>query len=98
NAGTLSTGDGYNGNWSFVITASTLGGYTAGDIVYYYIIAQDNPAPTLHLVSNPSAGLVATDVHTVSTPPSTLYNFKALLQGTYTVGSGGDYSTLTAAV
>lgn len=99
NQGTLTTGTGLNGTWDFTITAATMGGVTTGDVVQYYVIAQDI-AGTPNISSNPAAGLVATDVNTVTTPPTTpnSYTISTTLNGTYTVGAAGTYTTLTAAV
>ena len=80
NAGTLSAGTGTSGTWSFTITAATLGGVTAGDVISYYVIAQTTGATVF---STPSTGLVATSVNSVTTPPTT--------PNTYTV----NYTSLT---
>ncbi len=96
--GTLSSGTSQSGTWSFTIVAADMGGLTAGDVVSYYVIAQDGAAPP-NITSNPT-GAVATDVNTVTTPPTVLNSFivgGSLAGGTYTVGSGGNFSTLTAA-
>ena len=67
-SGTLTTGTATNGNWTFTISAATMGGVTGGDVISYYVIAQTTGGTVF---ANPSAGLVATDVNTVTTPPST---------------------------
>ncbi|MFN8333135.1 MAG: hypothetical protein U0T81_18300 [Saprospiraceae bacterium] len=98
-AGTFVSGTATNSNWNFTIVAADMGGLLAGDIVSYYVIAQD-------LVATPNvgsylAGVVATDVNTVTThpvAPSTYTIASTSLSGTYTVGSGGSYPTLTAAI
>jgi trimeric autotransporter adhesin len=97
--GVLTSGTGTNGTWSFTIVAATMGGLTTGDVVSYFVIAQDMAAPT-NIGSNPSTGLVASDVNTVTTPPTSpnSYPISATLIGTYTVGAAGTYPTLTAAV
>ena len=96
--GTLASGTATNGNWDFTIIAADMGGLTAGDSVQYYVIAQD-VVVTPNFSSNPS-GVVATDVNTVTTHPTTpnSYNIGGSLSGTYTVGASGNYTTLTAAV
>ncbi|MDP2387027.1 MAG: T9SS type A sorting domain-containing protein [Bacteroidota bacterium] len=92
--GTLTSGTGASGTWTFNLT------YTAivGDVISYYIIAQDASANN-NITSNPSAGLVATDVNTVTTDPTTpsTWTVAGFLSGTYTVGAAGTYPTLTAA-
>ncbi|HEX2899213.1 MAG TPA: hypothetical protein VHS96_05765, partial [Bacteroidia bacterium] len=98
--GVLSSGTANNGTWTFTISTAAMGGLVGGDVVSYYVIAQDDALPTPNVASNPSAGLVATDVNTVTTPPTTpsSYAISLTLSGTYTVGAAGDYPTLTAAV
>jgi len=67
-------------------------------VVYYYVIAQDVAAVS-NIGSNAS-GAIATDVNTVITPPASpnSFNVNNSLSGVYTVGTVGNYSTLTAAV
>ena len=95
--GSFVSGTATNGVWNFTIVAADMGGVAAGDIVSYYVIAQDIAA-TPNIGSNPS-GVVATNVNTVTTPPGNP-NFYAIgiTSGTFTVGSGGNFSTLTQAV
>jgi subtilisin-like proprotein convertase family protein len=97
--GTLASGIATNGTWNFTISAATMGGLVATDVVYYYIIAQD-VATIPNLSAYPGVGFVATDVNTVTTAPTTPYTYTVIptLSGSYTVGSGGAYTTLTAAV
>lgn len=98
-AGVLTAGTGINGTWEFTIPSAGLGGVTFGDVVEYFIIAQDIMAPC-NIASLPIAGLVATDVNTVTTTPSApyVYSVSSPMSGTYTVGATGDFPTLTAAV
>jgi trimeric autotransporter adhesin len=97
-AGTLTTGTATNGTWSFTILASDLGTITTGDNIQYYIIAQDNAA-TPNVASLPS-GVVATNVNTVTTHPSSpnSYLVSSSFTGNFNVGAGQTYTTLTAAV
>lgn len=97
-AGTLFSGTSYSGTWNFSIVASDMGGLTGGDIVYYYVIAQD-VAAIPNIGSTPS-GVVATDVNTVAVHPllPAAFNVGLTLSGNYTVGAAGAYPTLTAAV
>ncbi|MFN0174063.1 MAG: beta strand repeat-containing protein, partial [Saprospiraceae bacterium] len=97
--GTNTGGTTFNSTWDFTIVAADMGGLVAGDVVSYYIIAQDNAVP-INIGSN-AGGAIATDVNTVTTHPVTpgTYTINATsLSGTYTVGVGGAYTTLTAAV
>lgn len=97
--GTNTAGTATNSTWSFTIVAADMGALTGGDVISYYIIAQDN-ITTPNVSSNPSAGLVATNVNTVTTAPTSpnTYTLNYNLSGTYTVGIGGNFTTLTAAV
>lgn len=97
--GTLASGSGTNGTWNFTIVAADMGGLTAGDVVYYYVIAQDI-AGIPNISANPGTGLVATDVNTVTTPPTTPNNYVvgSTLSGSYNVGTAQTYPTLSAAI
>ncbi len=92
--GSLSSGSATNGVWSFTINAATMGGLATADVVSYYVLAQDNGA---NVGSNTNTSLVATDVNTVFTHPTNPSTYQVGLSGTYTVGSGGNFSTITAA-
>jgi hypothetical protein len=95
-AGTLSSGTSTSGTWSFTITAATMGGLSIGDQIYYFVIAQDL-ASTPNVGSNPGS-VVASSVTSISTYPTGYsYLIANSLSGTISVGSGGTYSTLTAA-
>ncbi len=96
--GTLTAGNPSSGTWSFTIVAANMGGLAVADVVSYYVIAQDSLVVP-NVTSNPAGGLVATDVNTVSTHPTTpnSYTIASTLTGTYTVGAAGTYLTLDAA-
>lgn len=70
--GTLTSGTGTSGTWSFTISASTLSGLAAGNTITYFVIAQNTNNT---VVSNPSTGLVASDVNTVTVKPTTPNSF-----------------------
>ena len=95
---TASTGTWVSGNtYTFSIGA----GSVTGDTISYYIVAQDSKDTSL-VGSTPSIGAsgFTTNPPAASTPPTTpssYINFNNL-SGTYTVGVGGAYTTLTAAV
>lgn len=97
-AGTLASGSVTNGSWSFTIAAATVGGLVVGDLMEYFVIAQDL-AVSPNISSLPALGLVASDVNTVTTAPTTpnSYLISDNLSGTYTVGAAGAYTTITAA-
>lgn len=96
-SGTLVAGTPKNGTWSFTIPTVLLGGLTPGDSVYYYLVAQDSSAAA-NFGSYP-AGAVGSNVLSVTSPPNTLLNYTILnsFSGTITVGSGGNYPSLTTA-
>ncbi|MFY7884982.1 MAG: beta strand repeat-containing protein, partial [Dolichospermum sp.] len=97
--GSLTSGTATNGTWSFTIVATDMGGLNTTDAIQYYFIAQD-VSGTPNIGSNPSSGLVASDVNTVTTSPTSpsSYTIAPVLSGTYNVGTGQTYTTLTAAV
>jgi subtilisin-like proprotein convertase family protein len=99
NGGTYVSGTATNSVWDFTINVTDMGGVTGGDAVSYYIIAQDDATP-INIASLPSAGLVASDVNTVTTHPTTpnVYSVVTPLAGTYTVGATGNYATLADAI
>lgn len=61
-SGILTSGDAFDGLWTFHLT-----GLTSGNIEYY-VIAQDSNG---NLSANPDTGLIAVDVNTVTTHPVT---------------------------
>jgi hypothetical protein len=99
-AGTLTAGTSASGTWQFTISAATMGGLAIGDVVEYYVVAQDQVVPTANLSASPSAGFSGFNVNSVISPPTTpnSYPISGFLSGTYTVGATGVYPTLTAAV
>ncbi|HMK05291.1 MAG TPA: hypothetical protein VK489_13910, partial [Ferruginibacter sp.] len=76
-------------------------GVVVTNTVAYYIVAQDN-AGTPNISASPSggAGGFTANPPAAATPPTTPSSFtiQASLSGTYTVGGGGTYGTITAAV
>ncbi|MCC6370491.1 MAG: T9SS type A sorting domain-containing protein [Bacteroidia bacterium] len=96
-SGVLASGTASNGVWNFAISSASMGGLSSSDQVSYFVIAQD-AASTVHIASNPSAGLVATNVTSVTTPPTLPNSYLiASMSGTYTIGAAGNYTSLTAA-
>ena len=96
--GVLASGSSVCGTWNFTIPAATVGGLVVGDVISYYVIAQDN-AGTPNIGSNPSTGLVATNVNSVTTNPTTPFTYTVLpsMSGIINVGVGQTYATITAA-
>ncbi len=73
--GTLASGTLSNGVWNFTVVAADMGGLTNSDSVYYYIVAQNNSGTVR---ANPTSGLVAANVNSVSTPPSGLNYYRMI--------------------
>lgn len=98
-AGSFNSGTASNSVWTFSILEADMGGVSGGDVVEYFVVAQDI-SPAKNVGSSPAVGLIATNVHTIVTPPtpSNFYTVNYSLSGTYTVGSGGNFSTLTEAI
>jgi hypothetical protein len=83
-------------NYTCTIDNAPMGGVVGGDAVNYYVIAQDTVG---NVGSNPSAGLVASDVNTVATPPTSpnAYSIVPAVPATLNVGSGETITSLTNA-
>lgn len=95
-AGTLVAGTASDGEWSFTITYSAVGGVSAGQQISYYFVAQSDDGSVTCL---PAAGASHTDVLTRVTAPTTPYNYivrPAMTKTTIKVGgTGADYPRLT---
>ncbi|HKP54355.1 MAG TPA: C25 family cysteine peptidase [Chloroflexia bacterium] len=80
--------------WMFTIDYSLVGGVATGDVISYFVVAQDNLG---NISSNP-AGASGTDVNNITTFPTTpnSYTIALTYAGPYTVGTGGTYATLKA--
>ncbi len=91
----VSSGTQTNTVWDFTVDHSLLGGVVAGDVIQYFVIAQDN---NFNISSNPT-GAVATDVNTITTYPTSpsSYFIPSNFSGVVTVGTGGDYESLSNA-
>ncbi len=89
------SGSAQNGQWSFTIAASTMGGLSIGDSVYFYLVAQDSSLGN-NLSSLP-AGAIGSSVNSITTPPATLFSYRIVpgLSGNVNVGSGQTYTSLT---
>ncbi len=76
-------------------------GVVLGDSVLYYIVTQDNAVtPNVGVYPFTGAAGFTSNPPAVTTPPTILEKYKitSSLGGTYTVGAGGAYSTITLAV
>ncbi len=89
------SGNAQNGQWNFTIAASTMGGLSIGDSVYFYLVAQDSSFGN-NLSSLP-AGAIGSNVNSITTPPTTLFSYRIVpgLSGTVNVGNGQTYTSLT---
>jgi Carboxypeptidase regulatory-like domain len=83
-------------NYNCTIDNTLVGGgsVTVGDIIQYFVVAQDTAG---NLSANPSAGFVGTNVNTVTTPPTTpnTYTISATFTGSYSVGTAETITSLT---
>jgi len=76
-------------------------GVVLGNVVYYYIAAQDNAvSPNVGCTPSSGAGGFSSNPPSASTPPTSPESYFIInpICGSYTVGVGKNYSTLTAAV
>ncbi|MES2727904.1 MAG: T9SS type A sorting domain-containing protein [Bacteroidota bacterium] len=94
-SGALASGNYRNGNWTFTIDYSLLGGVIPTDVIRYYVIAQDS---TGNYASLP-AYAVAANTNTVTNAPATpnQYIISNPIPLTVTVGATGNYTSLTGA-
>ena len=94
-SGTFVSGTINNGTWSFSIDPNSIGGLALGDIVNYFVVAQDVTG-TVNTGSAPF-GVVATSIYSITTNP-TPYSFSIVggLSGNYTVcASGCNFNSLS---
>ncbi|MFZ4401773.1 MAG: T9SS type A sorting domain-containing protein [Bacteroidales bacterium] len=94
---------GVTGSWSTsnAYTFAFGNGVVSGDIVSYYIVAQDSvSSPNLSAFPLTGASGFSSYPPFCSVPPTNPNTFiiQFTLSGTYTVGSGGSYSTIEAAI
>jgi trimeric autotransporter adhesin len=90
----LSSGTPTNGNYACTVDYALLGGAVVGDAIQYFVIAQDNVG---NVGANPGAGLAASNVNTVTTPPTSPNSFNIVnsFPSTVNVGAGETYTSLT---
>jgi trimeric autotransporter adhesin len=96
--GTLASGTSTNGTWNFNIVVADLGGVALGDVISYYVIAQD-VSPAANVSSNPF-GVTASNVNTVTTHPANPNTFVVgmSLTGNYNIGASSSFKNLSNAV
>ncbi|MBK8811285.1 MAG: InlB B-repeat-containing protein [Acidobacteria bacterium] len=84
--------------YTCTIDYSLVGGGTvmSGDVIQYFVVAQDVAG---NVGANPSGGFTATNVNSVTTPPTTpsQYTIVAAISGSFNVGTGETYTSLTNA-
>ncbi|MBC7885751.1 MAG: fibronectin type III domain-containing protein, partial [Saprospiraceae bacterium] len=99
--GTLNSGNAQNGTWNFTIVAGDMGGVVNGDIIYYFVVAEDNSLQQ-NIGSFPF-GAYGTETNVLTTFPSETYlksyiiSTANALSGNYNVGTGQIYPTITDA-
>ena len=99
--GVFTSGTSANSNWTFTVDHALVGGVVGGDVINYFVAAQDN---NLDVSSNPT-GVVATNVNTITIPPtpSSYFiprvnaNIKVFLEGPYN-GAGGMTTSLNTII
>lgn len=81
-------------SYDCTIDYSLVGGVVATDVIDYFIVAQDTNG---NVGANPSAGFSATNVNTITTPPTTpnTYTIVAGFPTSVNVGTGETYTGLT---
>lgn len=74
-------------------------GVTQGDVINYYVAAQDNGLPANNVAIYPSDGAAgfSTNPPACSTPPIMPDSYRILFTmcGTYNIGIGGDFTSIT---
>jgi len=100
----------FNG-WKYVESASNVSPFAftlnyalltslpiVGDSIYYFFVAADSAG---NYAALPSLGFSSENMDSLLTPPTNPFRFRIVappLAGVYRVGTGGNYTTLTAAV
>ncbi|MBK7393710.1 MAG: carboxypeptidase regulatory-like domain-containing protein [Chloracidobacterium sp.] len=87
-------GTAQNGTYDCTIDNTLVGGVVATDVIRYFVVAQDTLG---NLAANPGAGVVGTNVNSITTPPTTpnTYTIVAAFSGPINVGTGETYTSLT---
>lgn len=97
--GTLQSGDGKYGMWSFTIVAADMGGLSNNDDVEYFIVALDT-SPQDNLSSEPH-GAEGTETNNLMTYPVSpneyTINTLPIISGTYDIGVGQTFNNIGAA-
>lgn len=91
--GVLTSGTANNGVWTFNLT------YAGANLdqISWFLVAQDVSSPA-NLMASPGAGFAGTDVNNVTSNPTNPSTYIiGALNGIYTVGAAGNFTTLTQA-
>ncbi len=105
-AGSLSTGNGNNGTWNFVIDYSALSlTPVSGETYQYFVVAQDqatnpvNPNIGFSKFDGTTPTFTGNNVNSLVTAPATpdAYTYLTAFSGTITVGTAGTYPTFNGA-
>lgn len=94
----VSTGcSGSGPTYTCTIDHGLIGGVTVGDVVNYFVVAQDTVTPTPNVGANPNAGFAASNVNTIISPPTNpnSYTIVAGFPGTVNVGTSEAFTSLT---
>lgn len=85
-------------DYTWTINYANVGGGSVapGDTIKYYVAAQDSVG-TPNVGTNPSGGSGANPPGTTPPPTPNFYIIRPTLSGTFTVGVGGNFTTITAA-
>lgn len=97
-AGVFVSGNTKNGIWSFTILSADMGGVANGDIVEYFVVAQDSSVQQ-NLTSSPF-GAVGTETSILTSyPPDFTYMVSTApaMAGNYNIGAGQTFGTINAA-
>ncbi|MCU0423288.1 MAG: T9SS type A sorting domain-containing protein [Bacteroidia bacterium] len=92
--GVLTSGNGFNGTWTFTIDHALLGGVVGDDSIYYFIAAQDSSSS--NNVGSTPAGIEATSITNITVFPAfNAYKIIGLINGIINVGTGQPFTNLT---
>jgi hypothetical protein len=94
-SGILSSGNANSGTWDFTISHAAVGGVVSGDVIEYFVLAQDIYG---NVKADPFTGTYATNVNTLINPPTLPLNYQigfATLNGTYQVGAAQPFAFRT---
>lgn len=93
-SGSLASGTATNGTWEFTIDTSNLGGLVGDDSVYYFVVAQDSTL--FNTLGSSPGGVEGLDVNNIIVYPTPLsFKVTPIVSGTFLVGTGQTYTTLT---